>query len=236
MKLAVISDLHLGGADRTDTFGHDDADFLRFLSFLERNFEQVVLLGDIWETLTGTSPGRERLVLERARAAHSEIARRFANDKYRYVFGNHDRVCANADRVPEMWSLQVDGVRLLFTHGHQNDLLLRKARWAAELGVWLGGWIRRFGLLSLYRICNRLDELRSGFGATDADQRQFRRWALSFAERHAADVIVTGHTHYAARVERQGRLYLNSGSCSEGQLSFLSIDTRRGEYEVHRTF
>ena len=51
MEIAVISDLHLGTGGAADGFGHDDAEFLRFLSFLERNFERVILLGDIWETL-----------------------------------------------------------------------------------------------------------------------------------------------------------------------------------------
>jgi len=45
--------------------------------------------------------------------------------------------------------------------------------------------------------------------------------------------VVTGHTHRAARTEHGSRLFLNSGSCSEGQLSFLSIDTRRGDYAVN---
>ena len=44
MKLAVISDLHLGRGDGADQFGHQDADFLSFLDHLEDNFERVVLL------------------------------------------------------------------------------------------------------------------------------------------------------------------------------------------------
>ena len=45
MQIAVISDLHLGAGGAADGFGHDDGDFLRFLRFLERNFERIVLLG-----------------------------------------------------------------------------------------------------------------------------------------------------------------------------------------------
>ena len=40
MKIAVISDLHLGRGDGSDRFGHDDAEFLRFLDFLEGDFER----------------------------------------------------------------------------------------------------------------------------------------------------------------------------------------------------
>ena len=77
MKLAVISDLHLGAGDLADGFGHDDGDFLRFLTFLERNFERVILLGDIWETLQSRRLGSAREELLLARATHPEIARRF---------------------------------------------------------------------------------------------------------------------------------------------------------------
>ena len=50
------------------------------------------------------------------------------------------------------------------------------------------------------------------------------------------DVMVTGHTHLATRAEHGARLYLNSGSCSEGKLSYLALDTRRGHYSVHSDF
>src|SRR6187399_117979 len=89
MKLAVISDLHLGAGDRADGFGHDDADFIRFLKFLEGNFERVILLGDIWETLQSRRLGSARQELELAQAAHPEIAKRFERPKYHYVHGNH---------------------------------------------------------------------------------------------------------------------------------------------------
>src|SRR6267154_2176348 len=77
MKLAVISDLHLGAGDLADGFGHDDGEFLRFLSFLENNFERVILLGDIWETLQSRRLGSVREELTLARLAHPEIAQRF---------------------------------------------------------------------------------------------------------------------------------------------------------------
>src|SRR4051794_31587370 len=121
MQLAVISDLHLGRRGPTDGFGHDDADFLRFLSFLERHFEQIVLLGDVWETLTGTLPGHAADELAAAQASHPEITARFRRRKYRHVHGNHDIVARDVDGVPEELVVRADGVRLLFTHGHQSD-------------------------------------------------------------------------------------------------------------------
>jgi predicted phosphodiesterase len=235
MHIAVISDLHLGVGDRSDLFGHDDADFVRFLDFLERNFERIVLLGDVWETLAGFHPSRPRATLDEARRAHPEIARRFGRLCYSYVHGNHDVIAGACDGVPEKLELEADGVRLLFTHGHQNDTLWRNAACISEIGVWLGGWLRRVRLEAVYRVFEKLDYLRDG-ASVEPERCDFQRWAVGVAEAERADVIVTGHTHVATRAEHGDRLFLNSGSCSEGGYSFLAIDTQRGNYGVHTSW
>jgi predicted phosphodiesterase len=234
MQIAVISDLHLGRGGPADGFGHDDAEFLGFLSFLEDNFEFVVLLGDIWETLTGALMGDQAGELEAARDAHRELAERFRSPKYRHVHGNHDLVSRHFG-VPEELSLQADGVRLLFTHGHQGDPLVAERQSASEFGAWLGGWLRRMHLEPIYRLANELDNLRGGF-SLDARRCSFQRAWMGLAAHRDVDVMVTGHTHLATRAEHGERLYLNSGSCSEGQLSYLALDTRRGDYSVHSTY
>ncbi len=231
MLLAVISDLHLGSGGRTDSFGHDDSEFLRFLDFLERNFERIVLLGDIWETLTGALPGNPLTMLRGAQAVHGDIACRFERPRYSYVHGNHDIVSA-ARGVPEELVVDADGVRLLFTHGHQNDPIVARARWLSELGVWVGGWLRRAGFGSLYQLAKKLDGARGG-AAAGAATSGFQRWAIEAARLRGADVVVTGHTHVAARTEHADRLFMNSGSCSSGAISFLGIDTRAGKFSVH---
>jgi predicted phosphodiesterase len=235
MEIAVISDLHLGRRGAVDGFGHDDSEFLRFLDFLEHNFEKVVLLGDIWETLTGAVPGDPARELLAARAAHREIAARFSRPRYVYVHGNHDLVSAAVDGAPDEYVLHADGQRILFTHGHQNDPLIERRRWLSELGVWLGGWIRRLGLGALYRLIARWDEQRGGI-STDASRCEFQRWAMKVASRREADVIVTGHTHVPTRAEHGSRLFLNSGSCCDGKISFLTLDSRRGCYGVHSSY
>lgn len=235
MQLAVISDLHLGSGGPADGFGHDDAEFLRFLTFLERNFERIVLLGDIWETLTGKLPGSPDAELRAAQHAHPEIAKRFRRPCYLHVHGNHDLIAGDIDGVPEEITLNADGVRLLFTHGHQGDAFVANGQTASELGVWLGGWVRRMGLLTVYRIANDLDAKRGGI-SPDSTRCAFQKAWMGRAAHRDVDVMVTGHTHLAARAEHGVRLYLNSGSCSEGQLSYLAMNTRRGDYTVHAGF
>lgn len=235
MEIAVISDLHLGSGGRADGFGHCDSDFLRFLRFLEQNFERIVLLGDIWETLTGCLPGDPAAELAAARAKHPEIARRFSSERYLYLHGNHDLVAGALQSAPDEVVIHADGQRILFTHGHQNDPLIQRRRWLSDLGVWLGGWIRRLGAAALYRLLAQMDELRGGV-SSDAQRCAFQRWAMDVAARREVDIVVTGHTHLATRSEHGVRLFLNSGTCSEGRFSFLSLDTRRGSYRVHTSW
>ena len=235
MKIAVISDLHLGPGGAADGFGHEDSEFLRFLDFLEDNFERIVLLGDIWETLTGKLPGDPGAELRAAQNAHRELAARFRSPRYLQVHGNHDLIAGRLDGTPEEITLRVDGVRLLLTHGHQEDPLVSERQGTSELGVWVGGWIRRLGMEPVYRAANALDTMRSGV-SPDSSRCVFQRAWMDAAAHRDVDVIVTGHTHLATRAEHGSRLYLNSGSCSEGHTSFLAIDTRHGSYSVEASF
>ncbi|AKU91993.1 metallophosphoesterase family protein [Vulgatibacter incomptus] len=232
MRLAVISDLHLGRRDVVDSFGHEDDSFVRFLRFLEGSFERIVLLGDIFETLTARVPQQQRAELRAAREAHPEIVRRFERSQYLYVHGNHDLVAGPTLGAPEELAIEADGVRLLFTHGHRHDWIIRHVRQLSEWGVWAGGWIRRFGLHGFFRACDLLDQRLRG-ASVDAAHCTFQRWAMHLGHERKADVVVTGHTHLGSLAHHGPRLFLNSGTCSEGKFSFLAIDTKRGDYALH---
>lgn len=232
MRIAVISDLHLGANGKTDIFGHDDFEFLKFLGFLESNFERIVLLGDIWETLTAPSWGRKVEELRAAQERHRELFSRFQRPKYIYVHGNHDLVAAQVNGAPEECAMTVDGVRILFSHGHQGDGICHARKSISEMGVWAGGWLRRLGLNLAYTYFAQIERGRVG----DGSDCLVRSWALSEAAHRRADIVVTGHTHVPAKSEDGSCLFLNSGSCAEGDISFLSLDTARGDYHVHQSF
>lgn len=235
MKIAVISDLHLGEGDSVDIFGHDDAEFLRFLDYLEDNFERIVLLGDIYETLTSRNPFKQVEALESAFVAHREITQRFRTDPYRYIHGNHDLVAANVVASPTELELKVDGQRILFCHGHGYDLVGKTSRMVSEWGAWIGGWILRAGLKPVFSALERIDMMLRG-ARLDPAKCSFQRWAVELARHREADVIVTGHTHMGVVADHGDRLFLNSGSCAEGKYSFLSMDTKKGEYKMNDTW
>ena len=179
MKIAVISDLHLGRRDAVDHFGHEDSRFLEFLRFLESEFERIVLLGDIYETLTSRAPYQQVAELAAARAAHPELVRRFASPKYQYVHGNHDLITARTEAAPERWVVEADGVKLLFTHGHGHDWIIRRARFLSEWGVWLGAWLRRVGLSPVFHAFDRWDAALRGAAHPEGRPAGFRRNATA---------------------------------------------------------
>lgn len=229
----MISDLHLGDGGRIDEFGHRDADFLKFLDHLEGNFEKIVLLGDVYETLTCARPRGQVRELRRCREAHLKIAERFERPNYRYIHGNHDLVAGNVDRAPDRLTLDVDGTRILFTHGHHIDWVVTNMRWFSEWLCWVGGWAFRAGLKPLRWVVERIEEfIRGESSAPDKDR--FQRAAIALAQESQADIVVTGHTHNGGVYSHGDRLFMNSGSCSAGEFSFLSLDTARGHF-AHQT-
>ena len=234
MNIALISDLHLGSDDPTDSFGHDDGEFLRFLSFLEANFEKIVLLGDIWETLTSRFPWDPNRAFAAAQARHPEIARRLRSPKYQYIHGNHDLIARDIQGAPESWAIQTNGRRILFTHGHAYDRMLVSLRHLAELGVCVGGWLRRMGLHGLYRWLECIEHRATA--SPDPAGCRFQAWAVDAARRAQADIIVTGHTHIPLAIHHGHHLYLNSGSCSQGRFTFLGIQPRSDVYAVHHAW
>src|SRR5512142_3407619 len=190
MQIAVISDLHLGPGDVSDAFGHQDAAFERFLQQLEGDFERIVLLGDIWETLTSQRLYDPVEGLRRSREAHASIARRLMSSRYVYVHGNHDLIASRVDRALTEWVTDVDGLRLVFTHGHHHDWLIRRARWFSEWCVWMGAWARRLGCEAVYRAGYWFDYWLSK--PSDSPSMSildsFQRWAFCLAQARSADV------------------------------------------------
>lgn len=229
MEIAVISDLHLGISDAADQFEHDDYEFIKFVKFLERNFEKIILLGDICETLMATRYFASRKsLLSKCIAAHRELFDRFmGTNKYKYIFGNHDVSASSVLKASENLELDLDGQHILFCHGHQYDYFLQKWRVASEIGTWAGGWLNRAGLSPVYKMFRSADE---------SEDPRFQNLAFDSAKEKHADIIVTGHTHVATTTRRDNKLYLNSGTCSNGRINFLSMNTKTAEYKTNNSW
>ncbi len=238
MNVAVISDLHLG-AGRSDQFGHDEARFLRFLDHLEASFDRVVLLGDIYETLS-VRPSAQVRELRRAKESHKAIVDRFERPLYRYLHGNHDLVAGHVDGRPDALTLRIDGQRIAFMHGHQFDWVVNKARFISDWSAWLAAWVVRCGMAPLLKATGAIERLVMGVDAPQAGidptklakPDRFQRAAMTWAAANEVDIVVTGHTHHGVVAPHGDRMFLNSGSCAEGRFSYLAMDTTAGRYSL----
>ena len=152
---------------------------------------------------------------------------------YAYLHGNHDHPARNfLGAASELW-LEQHGLRILFTHGHECDWIIRRAPQFSSLCIWLGGWLRRQRWNTIYRLGCDLD-VAMRMGQETPEVSKFQLWALSLAEARGADVVVTGHTHRPGVRAFGSRMLLNSGTCCEGRFDFLHLDTASATFGFAR--
>lgn len=131
MKIAVLSDLHLGFGDASERFTHQDHRFLLFLDKIEEQHDRIFLLGDIWETLMPTNwfSSSKKESLYRSMETHRTIADRFTQSNYVLFCGNHDRITSRELGALDQLQVSFGEHSLLFMHGDrfegkpQNPLL-----------------------------------------------------------------------------------------------------------------
>lgn len=233
MRIAALSDLHIGARRHVDGFRHDPAVFARLLDRLEAEHDAVVLLGDVYQTDHALVPTRAaaRRMLARARARVAELSARFERPPYVHVHGNHDAIAGAALGAPER--LRLPGrFPVLFIHGHQFDPVAVRARWAADLGTWTTGRLRAVGLRPLAWWLEQRD--------VAIKDRRFRgpggpyaRGAQALVHEHGAAIVVMGHTHCPGITPLSPGVMVNTGTCSGGRTMWVGIDSERGTIEVH---
>jgi len=235
MRIAALSDLHIGARLWMDEFRHHEGDFLRFLDRLEADFDAIVLVGDVFQTDHAWLPGRRGALrqLEAARARLPALAQRLAAPPYRYVHGNHDAIAGEHLAAPETLEIEADGRRIFFIHGHQFDPLFCRAYRLTRAASWFTGRLRFVGLRPV-AAWFEANDIRIKHERFHHDEGPYLRAGRRLLVERNADVVVMGHTHVPVRVEYPEGLVVNSGSCSVGQHSYVVIDTATGSVELRR--
>ena len=143
------------------------------------------------------------------------------------MHGNHDAIAARSLLAPDLHRIKVGNTRILFLHGHQLDALTRGNATFSRFGVWLGGWLDRMGI--------RISAFFDALGSQGLDEAgPFERASVALADQLGADIVVTGHTHRAARLELGDHLFMNSGACVAGRREALLLDTATHSFDVVR--
>lgn len=232
MKIAAISDLHIGAHARSDSFGHASDGFLRLLDGLERTHDKIVLLGDIYQTDHGWMPGlgSARRLLDTARQRVSALTRRWSEAQYLWVHGNHDPVTASVLEAKTKLILGEPGARVLFTHGDAYDPVIRSIPRLSRLGTWFAGRTRAMGLI---RFSEYMEDKDVTIKAHEhlAVAGPYAVAAEGLMSEHDVQVVVMGHTHVPQRQELARGVLANTGTCSRGRFMGVSVDTATGEVQ-----
>ncbi len=237
MRLAALSDLHIGLDGRTDAFGHETAAFGSFLDDLLATHDRLVLLGDVFTAdhaaVWGASFARAQLLRILARVPW--LADRLADPRVHYVHGNHDVVARDVLGAAERVELQGARFRVLFVHGHQFDPVARRALRLAQAGTWATGRLRAARAPALAQWLEDRDVAIKDARFRGA-QGPYARAADALCSETGVAAVVMGHTH-AARVDVvQHGLSLNTGTCSGGRREMISLDLDSGVGTLTRGF
>lgn len=223
MKIAVISDLHIGHCPTIHQLGHSDHDFSSFLYNLEKVYDTIILLGDIFE-IEMENKLSDTETFEKTNNEHKIITKRFSNYKYIYIFGNHDLI-GEKYNAKEYFKLSYNNLNYLFIHGHQFDHFYQNSK--KSLSYW-----GRLCLKTSKLIYKWVSE-ESSFGSFSIrkENEKFQNNAIYYAVKNNINVIITGHTH-EPKIINDKAIYINSGTCTYGRINYVHMDLDKQEYKI----
>jgi len=200
MKILVISDLHLNDGSGADDFGDND---LRLISWLcSFRYDMLVLNGDIYELWQSRK--------KKIRQAHKALfyyLETMLSAQLIQLKGNHDyRLFKLLSKVIKTKS----GKRILITHGFQND-------------PWMTSPVSRFLVWCVGIIEKPIPGIDNIWGTSKKISNKTFSYAMKMCKKY--DYVVCGHTH----ILREGKSYFNSGTCQQGRLEGVLIDTDTDE-------
>jgi len=234
MRIAVLSDLHIGARARSDAFLHARDRFLALLDDLEATHDRIVLLGDVFQCDQGGWVGEaaEHRELNLALERVAWLSERISRPIYTYVHGNHDSAAVRVLGAVDELLLGDGGFRVLLLHGHQWDPVLGSTPAATRIATWFSGVLR---LLGLCRLASWLEDWDVALKARAwaGEDGPYVRGARERLRARDAHVVVMGHTHVAARHDLPEGIVANAGSCAGGRVEYVSIDTSTRSVTLH---
>jgi UDP-2,3-diacylglucosamine pyrophosphatase LpxH len=212
----ILSDLHLGShISRAQ-------DAMRMLR--QSSFRRLVLLGDIFSDLNF---GR----LTKDHWKFLGYIRKLSNPKRKievvWVEGNHDQGLANimshlvGVKVYQEYVWEFEGRRHLAVHGHQFDRFAVNNKLLSNLGSFLHLQLQKldFKDRSFSRYVDLLNTRWLRLSAKVADG------AMAQARLRQAVRVFCGHTHVALQRADDGVEYYNSGSWTDAQATYITVDS-----------
>lgn len=229
-----ISDLHLGDGSRTDDF-HRDKELLKFLEFVEREAQELVVVGDLFELWQAK--------LDKILFKHIDVVNKLLTLrkklKVTYVIGNHDYI-PFARLVKSNVGIQIEyrdeENGIVAEHGNRYDVFnryknpLRAIKWppGRYFTVFLAGLERLInpGIDMWFKnaienmddfrrevslIRNRVTPSSKEYLTKGGHFGEFEKAVKGHIHR-GAKIVIFGHTHKAQLNVIGNGIYANCGS------------------------
>lgn len=218
----ILSDLHLGSEVSRAKAA------LRTLKAL--SFRRLILLGDIFCDLN----------FRRLKKEHWHFLgyiRKLSNPRRGvevvWVEGNHDYGLCDVMshlvgvKVYQEYEWSFGGVHHLAIHGHQFDRFLVRNQFLSNVFTAFHNQLQKlsFGQKRVVGFLERFDTVWLRLSDKVA------AGALLYARERNVDRIFSGHTHEAMSTERNGIRYFNTGSWTQANATYITIDEQG--VEIH---
>jgi UDP-2,3-diacylglucosamine pyrophosphatase LpxH len=238
IKLAVISDVHLG------TFGCQAKALNKYLKSIDP--EILVLNGDIidiWQFSKRYWPDSHMKVVQR-------IFKMLSTDtKVYYLTGNHDEMLRKFTdfkmgklEILDKLVLNLDGKKAWIFHGDVFDITMKHSKWLAKLGA-----VGYDTLILINSVVNKISELM-GRGKVSLSKKvknsvkqavkfidDFENTAIDIAIENKYDYVVCGHIHQpgvrTVTTDAGTTTYLNSGDWIE---NLTALEYNDGKWELYQ--
>ncbi|QEE14232.1 metallophosphoesterase family protein [Promethearchaeum syntrophicum] len=212
----VFSDLHLADGTGTDDFGNFGVTSERedkLISFINQyNPGKIIANGDIYE--------KWQVKMKKIRVAHPKMINFLETDeRVELLVGNHDY--RRRGRLFYHFTTKTNKLGLI-THGFQVDTGFKSS--ISRFFSWILGGIEKI----FPGIDNHFCKKKFW---NQALRNKVRKFALKKFEK-GYDIVVCGHCHGSTYEEIENRIYANSGTCQEGKLEGVLIDTDTGVVKV----
>lgn len=238
IKLAVISDVHLG------TYGCRAKAVNKYLKSIDP--EILILNGDIidiWQFSKHYWPQSHMKVVQR-------LFKMLSNGtKIYYLTGNHDEMLRKFTdfnlgnlHILNKLVLELDGKKAWFFHGDVFDITMKHSKWLAKLGG-----IGYDTLILLNNVVNFVSEKILGRGKLSFSKKikqgvksaikfinDFEETTIQLALEKKYDYVICGHIHQPCikTITRQNETvtYLNSGDWIE---NLTALEYNEGKWLLH---
>jgi len=203
----IVSDVHLFNSIS------NSQKFLNFLHYSEDRTHKIIINGDLFDNANSQKAKENDW---KVIAKLKDLANK---KKLIYIKGNHDpNEIATIDLQISQLNFYIlrSGEKNIFcTHGDQFDQIIQNNPTVAKLSEKINE------LLYNYRLNRLMKPLKTRI----LTRLQFKhaQKALDFCEEINYNTICVGHTHLPSIITRKDSTYVNSGSWTEDQNSFISV-------------